>query len=900
MSRHLLAAPALLAVLAAGPPPASDPVRDLASPDYRTRERATAELWARGEAARPALEAALASPDPEVAGRAGRILDRFDEGDAPGTPPAVRELIQRYRAADPGDLRARAGALIDHGPAGRAALRSLLARSPAPDVAYAAYLSRYARHRAAEALVAGDAGLAEEHLILNTYLSHPPGLADYGMILERRGTAAVAAAGLEARVAAGGASAGPARWALPFAYRAAGDMPKALAAARAAESAAVPLSGAVDQLLEHAGDWQALAARLVLPPVNSVEGLRAFRLRLAGDEAGAAVILDGVREAAGELATGGVDAPTLALFLNDRPADAVARMKVRHVGLPVLADVLTARHEFAAALELLPADAAPDALAKRGRVLAQTGRRTEARAAFAAAVAGPTAQPREDDGRPGFRPNESVIQLVKAEVRAGFLDLAVEHYGRALAGYALDHKSASLDAFEALFGGQADTAITLWRALQPAATLPPATPPVDGVALLGRVRRLVAGTATAAERATAFEALAAQQGSVDVLASPWPSLAVAHLHDAGGRPDLALVALEAAADRSAGRAGVLDDPENVTPEGVRSRLFSTDERFVFWTELGDRLVSAGRPADAAKRLFDGWQQRPTNPILLYLSGHALLQAGDAAGGRRRVDLAHAVAFGNAQMRGRFLDELNARGHVRAADRERLLARAAAWYPAGFVGNVWVQTAVAGTLAGDHAAAAADGRRSLHYVLRYPGARFVSGEAHLFSPLGVRAEAARALLKQGKLAEGVAAARACLAAVPGGGESAASFVSDLDNLGRTADADALFRTAWDAYASVVRDHPDTGWARGMAAQLAAGGRRELTAGLAYAKKAVELEPDVPGHREALAEVHFRRGEREQAVAVMAKLAAGDRRKFAYQRKLAHYRTGDPRDPLPPAD
>jgi predicted Zn-dependent protease len=106
--------------------------------------------------------------------------------------------------------------------------------------------------------------------------------------------------------------------------------------------------------------------------------------------------------------------------------------------------------------------------------------------------------------------------------------------------------------------------------------------------------------------------------------------------------------------------------------------------------------------------------------------------------------------------------------------------------------------------------------------------------------------------------------------------------------------------WDTYAKLAADHPDSAWARQSAAWLAAGCRRELGAALVHAKKAVELDPELRSHKEALAEVHFRRGERAPAVKLMRELLASDHRNHHYRRQLERYQTGDPASPLPDAD
>src|SRR4051794_31087208 len=102
--------PATAALSPAAPPatgPAvSDPARlraavlRLGSASAVVREQATGELWAIGRPAEPALRAAAAGGDPEIAARARAILQDFQLGITPDTPPFVLEAIRLYRQGD--------------------------------------------------------------------------------------------------------------------------------------------------------------------------------------------------------------------------------------------------------------------------------------------------------------------------------------------------------------------------------------------------------------------------------------------------------------------------------------------------------------------------------------------------------------------------------------------------------------------------------------------------------------------------------------------------------------------------------------------------------------------------------------------------------------------------------
>src|SRR5207302_11495872 len=120
---------------------------------------------------------------------------------------------------------------------------------------------------------------------------------------------------------------------------------------------------------------------------------------------------------------------------------------------------------------------------------------------------------------------------------------------------------------------------------------------------------------------------------------------------AAGRPDEAIELLSKSADRPLTPAMAGHEKANFGDTarqygfGSRSWVFGTDERFRFWVELGDLLSELVRHREAADRFDQGWKRYPDNPVLLYLSGRALVKAGDEKEGRRRIDLSHWVALG---------------------------------------------------------------------------------------------------------------------------------------------------------------------------------------------------------------------------------------------------------------
>jgi tetratricopeptide (TPR) repeat protein len=124
--------------------------------------------------------------------------------------------------------------------------------------------------------------------------------------------------------------------------------------------------------------------------------------------------------------------------------------------------------------------------------------------------------------------------------------------------------------------------------------------------------------------------------------------------------------------------------------------------------------------------------------------------------------------------------------------------------------------------------------------------------------------------------------------PGHLELVTGIVPDLDRRGHKKEADELFASAWEAHESVLKTYPESAAARGSLAQLAGQCNRRLDEGLKYAKAAVASDPGAPGYREWLAEVHFRRGERNDALGVMQKLYDEQPRNPLYKRQLSRYR------------
>ena len=104
-------------------------------------------------------------------------------------------------------------------------------------------------------------------------------------------------------------------------------------------------------------------------------------------------------------------------------------------------------------------------------------------------------------------------------------------------------------------------------------------------------------------------------------------------------------------------------------------------------------------------------------------------------------------------------------------------------------------------------------------------------------------------------------------------------------------------AWGAYQKMLKDYPASAEARHALATLAGRCGRKLDDGLKHGKAAVAADPGSPQYRESLAEVHFRRGERDAAVKRMQELLDEQPRHPLYRRQLARYRAAPFDSPWP---
>ncbi len=895
----------LLAVPARSFQPADPPevptveglVGDLGHPVFGVREKAQRDLWLRGEGAIPALEKAAQGDDPEAARRARELLDKFAWGVLPDTPPAVLKLIAKFRAGDPNPERADAvrkeavAELLTKGRPGVSAVRAILKKDLPPESRekLTATVTALVRREVPLLLVAGKTADADELVSLHATGTTPDGVADFAAYHVLRGDLPAAIARAEALLKSGRKTDG-AKLVLAHLYRAAGRWAKAREAAAGLPDA--PEEATYKEiLLEDEGNWAALADLAPGRELNHPDAVRLMLMRLAGRAEQFDAAAKKVRADADEFASEtDIMGAAVALLANRRADAATDLLLEKKKKLALLSEILIARMRYKDALDLIgtgkkeketvSAAERLDFNLRRARVLMMTGHKDAAVQLFNEVARGLT----DNTGRPaGF----SVVDrsLIRTELRVGLRDLACEHAAQFAVLFADGRVDGSQgeSPFELLFPNDPIAAEALFTVLRAAKV------PGDAAgATMLRTRDILTG---AAGTAAVDEAVKLLRDSAAALPNEGPQrLVKAHRYftlatvcRAAKRTDDAETAFKMAAELTADSADAAD------ATGARSWVYGAPDPARVWIEWADLLSDAGRHRDAAAVLEAGWKLFPDQPLPLYLSGRALLTAGDAKEGERRVALSHWVSLGNEKVRGRFLDELVRRGETKAITREVALILKACWSRDHYFGNVMNQCARGAALVGDFALAEACGQRSLLVVMRNQGVYFVDTASYLSVPNDLLGFHARALLDAGKVGDAMAVAREVLAVTPGHLDFVTGIVPDLDRRGKKKEADELFNRAWGAYQKMLAAYPDSPAARHGLASLSGHCRRELDDGLKYAKAAVASDPGSPSYREALAEVYFRRGERDDAVKVVQKLSDEHPRSALYRRQLARYRT-----------
>jgi hypothetical protein len=857
-------------------------VAQLGDNDFKRREEASKNLWQAGVAAESALEKAVKSDDPEVVRRARELLDKFHWGIYPDTPANIAALIRAYQSSEGNPRIEVLQQLLGSGEAGLRALLKI-ASAEKDENQRKVLGDLVAKHLPSAFLLAVTGSKYEqfERLLEMGHEGKFVGGNQYAAYWLLRGQLTERIAHFRARMREHPED----QWlseTLTYLHRANGDLAAARKAAEKSNRADLR-----ESILYELGDWQALAAERTLylgGEDNRAEkwAYRAAFARLAGEHKELEDALRELRKCPEGTQDRHLQAFVAAkgLLLNDRPNDGLELLRIVPGRRDLLFEILGARLEFAAAVDLARKEPPTDKLVStlklaQARLLCLLG---------------------EEEGKALFDRYAKYIKeevdpfwvqaLLEEELRGGLQQAAFAHAAKALSVAPPKSGDGSVRDrlyLEKLFPNQARTAQVWWTILL--RRFKDESPS----AVLKRLRNLMAGK------------LAARDVRAWIEADPGPPSSVPSNNPSQEQ----LQAWREALAEGALLAG-LDD----LAKTLLKRADSHDSLL----RLGDLLAAQkawDKAADCYRKAWakpfrrntdsEDFQARTSgqshDPLPLYLAGDALLHAGRENEGNELIEQAHWIPLANAELRYDFLRALVERGHKKAARRETELLLRVSEPNSYYSGAAIRRSAIAALLRRDYLKAAEGFEQSMLRCFN-PYTNFVENAAFVNVPAQVHQLRALGLLAAGKLDAALKHAELALTHSPGFVELPIAFVPELERRGHKKEATDLFNRCNETYETVCRKYPRCAWAHNSVAWLSACCRRNLEAGLQHAEKAVELAPNHAGYLDTLAEVHFQRGNKEKAIALQKRVIELEPKKAYYRKQLKRLETGAPSAERPP--
>ena len=820
-------------------------ISQLQSKVFSERQLAMEFLFEAGRAAEDALRKAAKSADREVAFRAKSILDKFDHGIFANTPPDIVQIVQMYRRGSRNEKQTAISQLQERGE-----VRVLLALlNSEKDESLRSQLTAQTvgavQKLVPKLLLAGDSDDAEQLLELAS--STTDGLLHYVTYLELTGKTESKIEKLVKKQTADGALADQENKLLLYLYRAKGDR---TAARRIAE--VMNDDNLVNHLAYEMGDWELLSARASeeefpshMPDSQLIErfGFHLAYHRLAGEKERLGETVTRVKKL-GEKANMSKFAAE-AFLINARPEDGIEQLRTvqpadafrllcaqsRYRDAFALLKINDPDKElgpwFDDVLKVVKGSSLQDDEAKKQfaigvqvpRALARLGVRDEAETYFQKLA---DAVKNDEDGS-----KRRLRNVISVEYNAGLRNLAIGH-----ASDALD-AGAQVTVLQPIFS-ENFAAAQLWRKF---------FAEHKGLATKDQVTRCYV-VLNAASNSTEEESDSLIKDATEFAATLDDATKVSFLHEIAElclrlkRQEQAVSIFEQAAKTSAASA----------------------------IKLGDFFLENKEWQKAATWYENVWQRDKSQYFAMFLKGYATHQLGDEDRGNETMRLAEMLPL-SRQARRTFATKLKERGLTDESLRHwEIIARTSPfqdWYgndAAKNIGNI---------ISGEQPRRAADNWEPLLFSGLKTASSFTEIEGYLKLPQLIHKVRARALLKEENVDDAIRELRISQSYMPGGIELPEDFIPQLDKLGRKKDADVLFEKPYGLTLEMCEDYPKVATHHNNLAWLAARCGRKLDEALTHANRAVKLRPDSAAYLDTLAEVHFQRGDRAEAIRLAKK-------------------------------
>ena len=302
-------------------------------------------------------------------------------------------------------------------------------------------------------------------------------------------------------------------------------------------------------------------------------------------------------------------------------------------------------------------------------------------------------------------------------------------------------------------------------------------------------------------------------------------------------------------------------------------------------DAGNLYAEEKQWSEAAKSYEAAWTKDRRSASALYLLGWAQSKHGNEADGRKHMELALMVPLADGKSR-HDLERTLVRLHQddEAARQRQWVLRLAAMDDWSIVQALMES--------GDAAAEKADATNTAT-VWQRVAVELLSGNVfltetryYLQSPAAAHSARTRELLRAGKTAEAIEEVRQAEAVQPDNIQLALDCDAELRKHGAAGEADALYRRLLERHEALCRDFPRSGIYHNNLAWLAANLDRDLEKALAHAQRAVELDPQA-GNLDTLAEVHFRRGNRAEALRLAKRCLEMEPGDELYTKRLARF-------------
>jgi tetratricopeptide (TPR) repeat protein len=866
-----------LCLLAAPPTPdeVEAAVRQLGDDDFTTREQASATLWRAGRAALSVLEAAAESEDREVATRAREVLEKVRLGVTPETPPELIGLLSSFQRGGLDQKRAVLNQLrqkqqqnmmfmLIRGESD-ANLRKQLAREYVGD----------GRRMAMELIASGDDAGAEEMLTWGAAVdTSGRSQRDYAAFLLVRGRLKEKTEGLRRP----GLQSDPDTARLVcYMQVAQGELELAFGLAKAVGDKLLKAD-----LAYRLQDWKTLAEPELLPGNEGLErlGFTASFQRLAGNPAASQQAIDGLVDLARKqpaqtymisegLMANGRWQEAHELFAKSNPDQGFALLSAQlrfeeAFKLAGIDDPHNAVEPFIERTKVIGSKGVPGVhnlhLGLRVvRTLDSLGERPAAEELLAKLE-----EFAIDDDRKAA--------LLKTEFDLGLRDRAARRGDQMLKVPSL----TSRVMYAIRPKGVLWSAMPLWEFLKARSPSKPGEEVlIELMTLLDPQRELAEGQSLAdlgqeLEKSMQGAPLAKRAEAMHV---------VAELCLLRGNAKLAREYVEkqaAAYDEFKPDERYADQPHPAAAPLRRAGDLYAQERD--WTRAAEQYEKA-------------WELFKRNPAPLYLQGRMLAEAGEEAKGRRLMDRAQLLVLADARGRQEIAAALQQLGFEQEAREQWELVLKFGPFESWEGTDAWAMREACRVVANqigktDKPRAAFLWERYLLYMIKTNTSfNDVAGYAEIVRL--IHSAKATALLDQGKIDEALAEHQLAFAAQPGDVDAIEQILPKLIAAGRKDDADKVFDQMYEAYEKVCRSFPSAARFHNDLAWLAARNDRRLDDALQHAEEAVRLKPDMMGYVDTLAEVHFRRGNREKAIELEKQAIEREPKNKNFQEQLKRF-------------